>query len=164
MAEQVVDVMVEAGKATAGPPLGPALGPLGINIGQVVAEINKATASFKGMQVPVKVIVDTDTKQFKIEVGTPPTSSLIKKALNIETGAKKPGEEFVGSLTLQQVVEIAKSKNLLGKTLKEKVKTIAGTAQSMGVKIEDKPVQEFLKDLDSGFYDEKLASFEKQQA
>ncbi|MEK6939213.1 MAG: 50S ribosomal protein L11, partial [Nanoarchaeota archaeon] len=84
MVKQVVETMVEGGKATAAPPLGPALGPTGLNIGQVVMEINKKTADLKGMQVPVKVIVDTDTKTFTIEIGTPPASALIKKEAGIE--------------------------------------------------------------------------------
>ena len=82
---QTVDALVEGGKASAAPPLGPALGPLGVNIGQVVAEINKKTADFKGMQVPVKVIIDTDTKEFEIKIGTPPAAELIKQ----EAGIKK---------------------------------------------------------------------------
>lgn len=158
MPEKTIDLMVQAGKATAGPPLGPALGHLGINIGQVVSEINKATASFKGMQVPIKLIVDTNTKQFSIKIGTPPTTALIKKELGIEKAAKKPKEEFVGSLTLNSVIKIAKSKNFGGKTLKQKVKTVIGTALSMGVKIEDKNPKEFLKDIDSGLFDDKFKS------
>ncbi len=88
MAKETVEALVEGGKATAAPPLGPALGPKGVNIGQVVAEINKKTESFKGMQVPVKVIIDPDTKEFEITVGTPPASSLIKKETGIEKGKK----------------------------------------------------------------------------
>jgi large subunit ribosomal protein L11 len=90
MAEQTVESLVEGGKATAAPPLGPALGPLGVNIGQVVAEINKKTESFKGMQVPVKVIVDSETKDFKVTVGTPPASALINSALHFAVN-KTPG-------------------------------------------------------------------------
>jgi len=90
MAKQVVETMVEGGKATAAPPLGPALGPTGVNIGLVVAEINKKTADMKGMQVPVKVTVDTATKSFDIEIGTPPASALIKKEAGIEKGSGKP--------------------------------------------------------------------------
>jgi len=78
MPKQTVDAMVEGGKATAAPPLGPALGPLGVNIGQVISEINKKTADFKGVQVPVKIIVDED-KNVTITVGTPPASALIKQ-------------------------------------------------------------------------------------
>ena len=85
--EKTIDVIVDGGKATAGPPLGPALGPMGINAGQVVAKINEATKAFSGMKVPVKVIVDTTTKQFNIEIGTPPTAELIKKEAGIEKGA-----------------------------------------------------------------------------
>jgi len=75
---EVVEVLVPGGKATAGPPLGPALGPLGINVKAVVDEINAKTASFNGMQVPVKVEVN-EKKQFTVTVGIPPTTALIKK-------------------------------------------------------------------------------------
>ena len=81
-----VDVMVEGGKATPAPPLGPALAPLGVNIGAIVEEINKKTSSFKGMQVPVTVNVNDD-KSFEIKVGIPPVSALIKKELVLEKGS-----------------------------------------------------------------------------
>ncbi len=71
----VIEALIDGGKASAAPPLGPALGPMGVNIGQVIAEINKKTEHFKGMQVPVKVIVDKETKSFEITVGTPPAST-----------------------------------------------------------------------------------------
>src|SRR3989344_4937513 len=86
MATQTVESLIEGGKATAAPPLGPALGPTGVNIGQVVSEINKKTADMKGMQVPVKVTIDTATKQFTIEIGTPPAAALIKKEAGVEKG------------------------------------------------------------------------------
>ena len=85
--EKIINAIVDGGKATAGPPLGPALGPLGVNAGQVIAKINEATKDFAGMKVPVKVIVDTETKEFRVEVGTPPTAELIKKEAKIEKGA-----------------------------------------------------------------------------
>ncbi|HLC97711.1 MAG TPA: 50S ribosomal protein L11, partial [Candidatus Nanoarchaeia archaeon] len=90
MVLQTVEIMVEGGKATAAPPLGPALGPTGVNIGQVVMEINKKTADLKGMQVPVKVTVNTETKEFSIVIGTPPAAALIKKEAGIEKGASNP--------------------------------------------------------------------------
>ncbi|MFT4313232.1 MAG: 50S ribosomal protein L11, partial [Candidatus Woesearchaeota archaeon] len=71
MGKKSVDVLIQGGKATAAPPLGPALGPLKVNIGAVVGEINKKTADFAGMQVPVKVTVDEDTKEFETTIGTP---------------------------------------------------------------------------------------------
>ena len=90
MATQTVESLVPGGKATAAPPLGPALGPLGVNIGQIVADINKKTSMFNGMQVPVKVKVDMDTKKFEISVGTPPASSLVLKEAGVEKGSGNP--------------------------------------------------------------------------
>ena len=124
MATNSVEVLIEGGKATAAPPLGPALGPLGVNIGQVVADINKKTADFKGMQVPVKVTVNSETRAHTITVGTPPASALIKKESKIEKGSGKPDKELVGDLKIEQIIKIAKMKedSRSGKTLKERVK------------------------------------------
>jgi len=159
MPKKTVEVLVEGGKATAAPPLGPALGPLGVNIGQVVAEINKKTASFKGMQVPVKVEVDTETKEFTISVGTPPASELIKKEAGVEKGSSNPQEDFVGNLVIEQVIKIAKMKedSLTGKTLKEKVKEIIGTCDSMGIMVEGVPAREALKLIDEGKFDKEIS-------
>ncbi|MBN1274942.1 50S ribosomal protein L11 [Candidatus Woesearchaeota archaeon] len=158
MAKQSVEALINGGKASAAPPLGPALGPLGVNIGQVVAEINKKTEAFKGMQVPVTVEVDTDTKAFSITVGTPPASALIKQEAGIQKGSGKPQEDLIADLKVEQLIKIAKMKEdaLSGTTLKEKVKEIAGTCQSMGVKIEGAKAQEFFKDLDAGKYDKEI--------
>ena len=158
MAKQVVDVLIEGGKATAAPPLGPALGPLGVNIGQVVQEINKKTDAFKGMQVPVKVVVDTDTKDFEITVGTPPASALIKKEVNLEKGSSKAKTEMVADILIEQIIKVAKMKegDLLGKTLKERVKEIVGTCQSMGIKVEGKDPLASIKDINAGMFDEEI--------
>jgi large subunit ribosomal protein L11 len=158
MPKQTIESLVEGGKATAAPPLGPALGPLGVNIGQVVAEINKKTASFKGMQVPVKVIVDSDTKEFEVTVGTPPASSLIKKEAGLEKGASNPLTDKVADLKIEQIIKISKMKegDLLGKELKNKIKEIMGTCQSMGVKVEGVDVPEALKQVDDGKFDKEI--------
>ena len=84
MAKDTVEVLIEGGTATPGPPLGPAIGPFGINMMQVVEEINNKSADFKGMKVPVKIIIDSSSKDFEIEIGTPPTTALIMDELNIE--------------------------------------------------------------------------------
>src|SRR3989344_9333381 len=107
MATQSIDSLVPGGKATAAPPLGPALGPLGVNIGLVVAEINKKTAEFKGMRVPVKITVEKTTKEFTISVGTPPTAELIKKEAHIEKGAGNPLTDKVADLKIEQVIKVA---------------------------------------------------------
>ena len=156
MAKEVVEVLVTGGRATAGPPLGPAIGPLGVNVMQVVKEINEKTKDYEGMQVPVKVIVDTETRQFEIEVGIPPTTALIKKELGIETAAHEPRHEVVGNLTLEQVIKIAKMKmdSMLSYTLKNAVKEVLGTCGSMGVTVEGKDPKEVQKEIDAGVYDE----------
>ena len=158
MPTQTVETLVEGGRATAAPPLGPALGPLGVNIGQVVAEINKKTAVFNGMQVPVKVRVDTETKSFEISVGTPPASGLIKKEANLEKASGKPKHEMVADILIEQIIKIAKMKETatLGKTLKEKVKEIVGTCQSMGILVEGKHAKETLRDIEAGKFDEEI--------
>jgi len=127
-----IKVIVEGGKATAGPPIGPALGPLGINAGQVVAEINKATASFKGIKVPVTIKVNVKDKTFEIEVGAPPVAELIKKEVGIEKGHGKAWREPpVGDLPLAKAVEIARSAagKMLASNLKKATKEVLGTAR-----------------------------------
>ncbi len=158
MPETVVEALVEGGKASAGPPLGPALGPLKLNIGEVIKAINEKTKDFAGMQVPVKVIVDTSTKEFRIEVGSPPTSALIKKELGLEKGGQDQKNK-VGNLTMDQVVKIARMKkdNMLAQSLKAAAKEVIGTALSMGVTIEGKDPREVQKEIDEGKWDDKFS-------
>ncbi len=160
MATQSVDALIEGGKASAAPPLGPALGPLGVNIGQVVAEINKKTADFKGMKVPVKVTVDTETKSFEISIGTPPAAALIKQEAGIKKASGRPNTEFVADLAIEQVIKIAKMKesSLLGKDAKARVKEIIGTCNAMGVKVEGMKAAEAIAKVNAGAYDEKILS------
>lgn len=160
MATTSVDVLIEGGKATAAPPLGPAMGPLGVNIGQVVADINKKTAEFKGMQVPVKVTVDQETKSYTITVGTPPASALIKKEAGVQKGSGKPHQDFIADLKIEQIIKIAKMKedSLSGKTMKDRVKEIVGTCRSLGVKVEEVPAEEAIKMIDEGKFDSEIKS------
>jgi len=158
MATQTVESLVPGGKATAAPPLGPQLGPLGVNIGQVVAEINKKTSAFNGMQVPVKVSIDTDTKEFQITIGTPPASALILKEAGIEKGSGNPLTDKVADVLIEQIIKIAKMKEsaLLGKDLKAMVKEIIGTCNSMGILVEGKPAVEAIKEVNAGKYDKEI--------
>lgn len=133
MPKQTIEVMVEAGKATAGPPIGPQLGPLGVNTKAVVDEINEKTKDLEGMQVPVKVIVDTKKKTWEIEIGTPPVASLVKKELGIEKGTGEAGIKRVGDLTEEQVKKIARTK--FGSDAPAFVSQVKGTCRSMGVTI-----------------------------
>ncbi|MBI2134450.1 50S ribosomal protein L11 [Candidatus Woesearchaeota archaeon] len=158
MATQTVEALVAGGKATAAPPLGPALGPLGVNIGQVVGEINKKTSAFNGMQVPVKVIVDVDTKSFQISIGTPPAASLILKEAGIEKGSGNPKTDKVADVLIEQIIKVAKMKegSLLGRDLKAKVKEIIGTCNSMGILVEGKPAVEAINEVNAGKYDREI--------
>jgi len=158
MPKETIEVLVEGGKATAAPPLGPALGPMGVNIGQVVAKINEKTAEFKGMQVPVKVIIDSETKKFDVTVGTPPASALIKKEAKIEKGAGNPLTDKVADLKIEQIIKIAKMKesSLLGKDNFMRVKEIIGTCNSMGVMVEGKPANETIRDINSGKFKDEI--------
>ncbi len=146
-----VEVLVPGGKATPGPPLGPVIGPLGLNVKQVVDRINEATKEFDGLSVPVKIIVHDD-RSFDIEVGVPPTSALIKKELGIEKGSSKTGREFVADLKIDQVIKIAKMKKpeMLSYTMKAAVKEVLGTCVSMGVSVEGKHPKEVQKEIDEG--------------
>lgn len=158
MAEETIEALVEGGQASAGPPLGPALGPLGINVGEVVSEINKETSDYRGMTVPVKVIVDEETGGFEVEVGSPPTAALIRNELGIDKGAGDPEEAPVGDLSVSQALKIAKSKSgsILAKNNKRAVKEVFGTCVSMGVNAEGKDPREVQKEIDEGKYDDQL--------
>lgn len=160
MPNQSVETLVEGGKATAAPPLGPALGPLGVNIGLVVAEINKKTADFRGMQVPVKITVKSETKEFTITVGTPPASQLIIKEANIEKGSANPAMDKVADLKIEQVIKISKMKqdSLLGKSTKERVKEIVGTCRAMGILVEGLTAADAIKAINEGKFDKEITS------
>ena len=158
MATETVEILIDGGKATPGPPLGPAIGPLGINMMQVVEQINQKTADFDGMKVPVKIIVDIGTKQFEIKVGTPPTTALIMDELKIEKGSQDPGQDKVADLNVEQALKIAKMKfdALLSNDYKNAAKEVIGTCVSMGITVEGKDPREVQRDIDQGIYDDKL--------
>lgn len=158
MAEQIVEALVEGGKASAGPPIGPALGPLGVNVGEIVSKINEETASYEGMTVPVKIIVDDKTKEFEIEVGSPPTSALIRKELGIEKGAGGTNQGPVGDLSIPQLAKLAEQKkgSTLAKDQKARANEILGTCVSMGVTVEGKDPREIQREIREGKYDKEL--------
>jgi large subunit ribosomal protein L11 len=154
-----IPVLVDGGKATAGAPLGPALGPHGVNILQVVKDINERTKSFEGMKVPVTVVIDPKTKSYTIEVGTPPVSALILKEIGAEKGSGEAGKTMVGNISLKSILKIEDLKKdaLGGKDLKKRVMEIVGTCVSMGVKVEGKPPKEVIAEIRAGKHDKQLA-------
>lgn len=158
--KQIVEALVEGGKASAGPPIGSSLGPMKVNIGQVVTQINDKTKDFKGMKVPVKIIVDTEDKTFEITIGTPPASQLIMKEISLEKGSGEPNLNKAGVISFEQVIKVAKMKSssLLVNNLKSAVKTIIGSCQSAGILIDGKDAKEVLKEIDEGKYDNLISS------
>ena len=156
--KKVVEALISGGQATAGPPLGPALGPLGVNVLAIVNRINEVTKSYAGMKVPVKITVDTETKDFDVSVGTPTTSALIVSELGVQKGSGKPKTDKVGDLSLEQVLRIAKVKGieLLAGDATAAVKEILGSCVSMGVTIEGKDPREVQQEIDEGKHGELL--------
>jgi large subunit ribosomal protein L11 len=153
---KTVELLVSGGQANAGPPLGPALGPLGVNVMLIVNKINELTKDYSGMKVPVKVLVNPDTKAFEVTVGTPTTSALIVSELKIQKGSGTPSTQKVGNLTIDQIVRIAKMKSpeLLAKDMKKAAKEILGACVSMGVTAGGKDPREVQKEIDQGKHDE----------
>jgi len=155
---KTVELIVAGGQATAGPPLGPALGPLGVNIMQVVTKINELTKDYAGMKVPVTVSVNPEDKTFDVTVGVPTCSALLVSELKIEKGSGTPNSAKVGDVNVDQIVRIAKIKRpeLLSKTLKGAAKEVMGTCVSMGVTVEGKDPREVQKEVDEGKFDDIL--------
>ena len=149
--------MVDAGKATAAAPLGPALGPLGVNIGEVVKEINEKTQGYKGMKVPVKIVVDSN-KNFEIKVGSPPTSALIKKELNLQKGSGNP-KEPVGDLSMEQVKKLAEMKlpGVNATSIKKAANEVMGVCNSMGITVNGKRAKMAIQEVNEGKHDSLFA-------
>jgi len=154
--KKVVELLVNGGQANAGPPLGPALGPLGLNVMAVVTKINELTKDYAGMKVPVKITADSEDKSFEISVGTPTASALIVAELKFEKGSGTPNTVKVGNLSMEQMVRIAKIKQpqLLSPTLKKATKEMLGTCVSLGVTVEGKDPREVQKEVDAGTYEQ----------
>lgn len=160
-----INTLVEGGSASAGPPLGPELGPLPVDVGAVVNKINEKTKDFEGMEVPVDVIVDEDTGDFEVEVGKPPTAGLIRDELGIEKGSGEPNKNKVADMSFEQACKVARMKDtdLLGMDLRGAVKEVIGTAQSMGITIDGEDAYEVQQKIGKGEFDDQLEAEEGLQ-
>lgn len=153
-----VKLIVEGGNMKPGPAVAQQIGPLGINMGKVISDVNSATSGFKGMEVPVEIDVDSKTKNYTIKVSSPSVATLIKKELGVEKGSGSPISVKIGNLSIERIIALAKTKqpSLLAKDLKSSVKLIVGTCVSLGVLIESKNAKEIEQDIDSGKYDKEI--------
>ena len=126
---------------------------------QVVEEINKKSADFAGMKVPVIISVDRDTKEFEIEIGTPPTTALIMEELGIEKASHEPGLDIINDVPIETALKIARMKfdSLLSNDYKAGIKEVIGTCVSMGLSVDGKDPREVQKDIDAGKYDDLFA-------
>ena len=156
--KQTISSLVTGGEASAGPPLGPALGPMGVNIMEVINAINEKTKEFKGMKVPVTVSIDPETKKWEIEVGIPSASALLLKEAGVEKGSGTSGSEWVGEVSADVIAKIAnvKLESSYASSLKSVAKQIVGTCIPLGIKIEGKTPKEFTAEINESKWDEKF--------
>ena len=135
---KIIKLQIPAGKATPAPPVGTVLGPAGINLQEFCTKYNDATRDKMGDILPVVITIYED-RTFDFVIKTPPTPFLIKKVSNIKKGSTKGKKEIVGKLTKEQVKEIAETKlpDLNCYTLDEAMKTVKGTAENMGIEVEE---------------------------
>lgn len=141
MAKEIIakiKLQVPGGQATPAPPVGPALGQHGVNIGQFVSQYNEATKGAQGVVTPVEITVFKD-KSFTFIVKSPPASVLVKQMAGVAKGSGNPDREIVGKITRSQVVEIAKQKlnDLNTSDIEKAAEIVAGTARSVGVDVVD---------------------------
>ncbi len=155
-----IKLLVEGGNMEPGPAIAQKIGPLGINMGKVIQEVNQSTESFKGLKVPVEVDVDPSTKEFEVAVFSPPVSELIKKEAGIEKGSGEQKKMSVANLGIEQIIKVAKTKheNMLDKNFKSAVKSVVGSCVSLGVLVESKGGKEIEEEIEEGNYDEEINS------
>lgn len=153
----IIKLLVDGGDMKPGPAVGQKLGPLGINIGKVVEQVNSATADFKGIKVPVELTIEKD-KTFSVNVLSPPTTELLKKELGIEKASGEAEKVKVANASIEQIISVAKTKhtNMLDNNFKSAVKTVVGTCVSSGILIESKPAKDIEKEIDEGKYDKEI--------
>ena len=164
MVKKTLKFIIEGGKATPGPPIGPSLSPYKVNVVEVVNAINNATKDYEGLPVPVEVTVDTDTRKFEVKVGIPTTTALLMKFAGAKEPTGDPAHKKIGDVKFEDIIKIAiiKKEQLSAKTLKSAVKTVLGTARAIGVSIEGKDPRDVVRLVDQGFYDELIKRYEDE--
>lgn len=153
----IVKLLVDGGDMKPGPAVGQKLGPLGINLGKVVQDVNAATKDFKGIKVPVELNIEKD-KSFSVKVLSPPTIELLKKELGIEKASREAEKIKAGNASIEQIISVAKTKhpNMLANKFKSAVKTVVGSCVSAGILIESKEAKKIEKEIDEGKYDKEI--------
>lgn len=153
-----IKLLVDGGAMQPGPALAQKIGPLGLNVGQIIQQVNDSTKDFKGLKVPVELSVDPSTKKIEIQVFSPPVSELLKKELGVEKGSGLQKKQKIANASIEQIISVAKTKqkDLLCRDLKSSVKTIIGTCVSLGVLVENQPASELGSQIDEGKFDKEI--------
>ncbi len=154
----LIKLLVEGGKMSPGPAVAQQLGPMGINMGKVISDVNEATKDFAGVTVPVHLNVDPKTKEVAIKVLSPPTSELIKKELKLEKASGARIKQKVGNMAIEQVINISKTKHasMLSNEFIGTLKSVIGTCMALGVLIESKDPKEVLAEIEEGKYKQEI--------
>ncbi|HIP65371.1 MAG TPA: 50S ribosomal protein L11 [Pyrodictium sp.] len=160
---RVINLKIKGGEASE-KQLGPTISQLGLDVKKVIEEINKKTERYKGMEVKVKIIVDEETKEYEIEIKPPTTTELLLKAVGASKPSGDPMHQKIGDLPFEKIVEIAilKKPDLLAKSLKAAVKTILGSARSIGITVDGKDPKQVTREVEEGLYDAILAKYEEE--
>lgn len=155
-----IKLVVNGGEMKPGPTLSQKIGPLGLNLGKLIADVNKATAEFKGMKIPIILDIDTKTKNIKVITLTPAVSELLKKEVKTEKGSGVPNKLKIGNVPIEIIIKIAKikQKDMLVNSLKEAVISVLGTAKSVGLLVEGEDPREIIKEVKEGKYDGEIKS------
>jgi large subunit ribosomal protein L11 len=155
-----IKLLVDGGAMKPGPAIAQQIGPMGINMGKVISDVNAATVAFKGMQVPVNLEVNAKTKTFTIKVLSPSVAALLKKELGIEMGSGERKKVQVGNLAIEQLISVTKQKQsgMLAKEFIGALRSVIGSCMAMGVLIESKDPKEVLREITDGKYDKEIKS------
>lgn len=161
---KIIKAQVKGGEAKPEPPLGPAITDTGLNLTEVIEKINKLTERYKGYMVTVKVIVDLEAKTYDVHVELPTTTSLLLVTAGASEPSGDPAHKKVGNISFEDIIKIAilKKPELTSKTLRSAVKTILGSARSIGLTVEGKDPKDVSREVDQGLYDEILKRYESE--
>jgi large subunit ribosomal protein L11 len=153
-----IKLLIDGGSMTPGPAVAQQLGPMGINMGKVISDVNEATKEFKGMKVPVELDVDEKTKEFTVKTSSPPTSELLKKELKLEKGTADHKNDKVGNASIEDIIKITKIKSphMLEKEFKTAVKSILGTCASIGIFVENQLPNELIGKISEGKFEKEI--------
>ena len=159
----IIKLLVDGGDMKPGPAIGQKLGPLGINIGQVIQQVNSSTKDFKGLKVPVELNISKD-KKFSVKVLSPPTAELLKKELGLEKASGEAKKLKAGNASIEQIISVAKIKhpNMLAKDFKSAVKNVVGSCVSAGILVESKEAKEIEREIESGKYDKEIKAMKTE--